>query len=93
MLNPLVAGPLQEAGWNKEDLRYFVYEKARWPLAEALEGPQRGGPGVINPESKERRPLWLDIPDENVMVPVLRKPENLLIVVAGPRQRHRLGCR
>ena len=84
VLNPLTAQRLADARWNKDDIRYFMYEKARVPL-EQFQAAESGH-GVVNPENKLRWPMWLRVPDEGVRVPALRKPEHLVITVAGGTQ-------
>ena len=84
VMNPLVAHSMHQAGWDKDDIRYYFYEKARVRREEQIEGFEGGG--ITNPDNKVRWPMWLNVPDEDVKVPTLRRPENLIIVVAGGTQ-------
>ena len=84
VMNPLVAHSMHQAGWDKDDIRYYFYEKARVRREEQIEGFEGGG--ITNPNNKVRWPMWLNVPDEDVKVPTLRRPENLIIVVAGGTQ-------
>ena len=85
VLNPAVAGPIFERKWTKNDIREFMYEKARVPL-EKIKAEGRIAPSTG--EGTEWWPRWLDVEDPNgeTMLPVLRKPENLIITVAGGPQ-------
>jgi len=77
VLGPDHAGMLGKEGWTKDDIRNFLYEMARNPL-ELLE--ERGGWGL-----DEERSEWAKNFDK---VPVVKKPENIVIVVAGGKGRH-----
>ncbi len=70
---------LSEHGWSKADVRRFIFEKARQPVRELR---NRGGwnmapfPPGVNPD------------DDECLVPIVGKPEDLLVMVAGGYQRH-----
>lgn len=85
VVNPLIATELGKAAWSIEDIQYFIYEKARVRLEDEFKAPEVGF-GVVNPDNKNRWPYWLNVPGEGVMVPAIRKPEDLLITVAGGTQ-------
>lgn len=76
ILSPAHARLLADGGFSKQDIQTFVYEKARLSVAEAealglelssLEWAQRLAKGD----------------DKNTFVPMIEKPEDLVIVVAG----------
>ena len=77
VLGPDHANFLAEENWTKDDIRGYLYEMARNPL-ELLEG--RGGWGL-----DEFRTEWAKKFEK---VPVVKSPENILIVVAGGKGRH-----
>jgi len=70
---------LNEAGWKKRDVRQFLFEHARKPVRML----RRGGP----PQGDVRRdlfwPRFVDPNDDNQMVPVVRSPDRINIIVAG----------
>ena len=74
-----VAQWLAEKGWSKDDVRLHLYEKARQP-GRALR--DRGGWG-LSPCHK-----GVDTDDDDAMVPIVREPGDILIVVAGGHGRH-----
>jgi hypothetical protein len=70
---------IHDKGWSKERVKKFIYDNARRPVRELRD---RGGwdmapfaPGV-------------DPNDDDCMVPIVGKPEDLLVLVAGGDQRH-----
>jgi hypothetical protein len=73
------AGWLAEQGWSKRDVSAFLFQEARQPL-RLLRG--RGGwqLGPLAP--------GVDMHDEDAMVPIVSRPEDILIVVAGGPGRH-----
>ena len=70
---------LADFGWSKEMMRSYIYENARQPLRELRD---RGAWG------KSPLPKFIDATDDNALVPIVNKPENILILVAGGHQRH-----
>ena len=79
VLGPEHARMLAEAGWKKRDVRQFLFEHARKPVRLL----RRGGP----PQGDVRRdlfwPRFVDPNDDDQMVPVVRRVENINIIVAG----------
>ena len=79
VLGPEHARILSEEGWTKRDIRQFLFEHARKPVALL----KRGGP----PQGDGRReflwPRFVDPTDDAQLVPVVRRPENIYIAVAG----------
>ena len=67
---------IAKAGWSKEDIRNFIYEKARISMAEA----EAAG---IKPAAREWAQRLADVTDESTLVPITARPEDLVIVVAG----------
>lgn len=70
---------LAELGWSKRDVQLFLFEKARQPV-RALRG--RGGWGM-SPLHK-----FVDPEDDECTVPIVPRPEDILVFVAGGEQRH-----
>ena len=84
VISPLQAERLSQKGWSKGDVKYFLYEKARVPLSKlraVWRGELEGGPE----RDGERWPKWFDVSEETALVPVVRRPENIHVVVAGGR--------
>ena len=79
VLGPEHARMLAEAGWRKADVRMFLFEHARKPVGLL----RRGGP----PQGDSRRelfwPRFVDPSQDDQRVPVVRRPDNINIIVAG----------
>lgn len=91
-LTPLVAGILAKAGYSKDDVKRWVYERALIPAKQFDEQLARIESGYNLRESVKRGKLserfaLSDDPDR--LVPVLHEPEELQIVVCGAPNRNR----
>ncbi len=79
VLGPEHARILSQAGWSKRDIKLFLFQHARKPVGLL----KRGGP----PQGDSRRglfwPRFVDASDDSQRVPVVRRPENIYILVAG----------
>ena len=79
VLGPEHARMLHQDGWRKRDIRQFLFEHARQPVARL----KHGGP----PQGDGRRellwPKFVDPQDDAQMVPVVRRPEDIHLIVAG----------
>ena len=79
VIGPEHAKFLHNGGWTKRDIRQFLYEHARKPVRLL----KRGGP----PQGDARRghfwPRYIDAEDDNQMVPVVRAPDRIHLMVAG----------
>jgi hypothetical protein len=77
VIGPLVARHLAEKGYSKSDVREALIERARKPagLMKANEYL-----GESHPFHFSR---FTDPKDDAALVPLIRRPENLLVVVAG----------
>ena len=79
VLGPEHARMLHADGWRKRDIRQFLFEHARQPVARL----KHGGP----PQGDGRRellwPKFVDPHDDEQMVPVVRRPEDIHLIVAG----------
>ncbi len=78
-IGPEHAKFLHADGWNKRDIRQFLFEHARKPVRML----KHGGP----PQGGARRghfwPRFIDPDDDDQMVPVVRAPDRIHIFVAG----------
>lgn len=70
---------IAEFGWSKRDVKTFIFENARKPIRELR---NRGGWG------KSPLPNFINPDDDDAMVPIVGRPENILVLVAGGHQRH-----
>jgi hypothetical protein len=89
VISPLIAHRLSEEGWSKAEVKYYLYERARVPLERVQRyNQQRFG---RNQEAGDPYywPRWLDVEGPGIMVPVVRSPDNLLVLVAGDPARSR----
>ncbi len=89
VLNPLVAQPLYDAGWSKQAIGEHVHERALVSLKTMLER------GRIQWDAGAPEDVWPGTPDDldaETMLAVLRKPEDLLITVAGGLQAGFCAC-
>ena len=89
VLNPLVAKGLHDAGWSKRAIGEHVHEQARVPLKRMLDRSR------IQWDAGAPEDVWSGSPDdldEAAMLSVLRKPEHLLITVAGGLQATFCAC-
>ena len=91
-LTPLVAGILAQAGYSKDDVKRWVYERALIPAKQFDEQLARVEAGYDLHEAVQRGSLakrFALSDDPERLVPVLRKPEELQIVVCGAPTRNR----
>jgi len=74
ILSPSHARLLADGGLSKQDIRNYVWEKARITMAEVeAEGRHVG-------VEMDPRPI---VGDRSVLVPMTERPEELAIIVAG----------
>jgi hypothetical protein len=91
-LTPLVSGILAKAGYSKNDVRQWIYDRALIPARQFDEQLARIEDGYNLQESVRRgilaeRFALSDDPDR--LVPVLHDPDELQIVVCGAPNRNR----
>ena len=83
VLCPSHAETIAQDGWTKQHLKEYLYEKARKPVRLVKLG------GLYGREVKRNFwPRWVNREDENEMVPLVRRPSEITIVVAGGPGRH-----
>ena len=89
VISPLIAHILSEEGWTKEEVKSYLYERARVPVERVRRYKQLryGRP----PEDADAYgwPKWLNVDETGVTVPVVRSPADLLVLVAGDPGRSR----
>ena len=78
IIGPEHAKTIAENGMSKKDVKRFFYENVRRPLSELLPGPD-GSEGV----TRERLPGWLNATSDVTLIPKVRSPEGIIVVVAG----------
>ena len=84
VLGPEHAEIIASAGWSKNDVRSYLYELARQPLSLL----KLGGIHGRHTHRNTLWPRWIDRNDDTAMVPVVRRPEDIHIMVAGGPGRH-----
>lgn len=79
VLCPRAANSLYHAGWSRNDIREYLYENGRVSVAQASKGAlyRQDAPDMPN------WPKWIDPNDPNGRIPVIRRKEDINIVVAG----------
>ena len=68
------AGFFAAAGWSKHDIQRALFERARQPWGLMKHRGKSKGP---------RFPEFVDQNDDNSMVPIIREPRDLIVIVAG----------
>ena len=79
VLGPEHARMLAQSGWRKGDVRHFLFEHARKSVAML----KKGGPPQGSTNLGHLWPRFVDPGDDAQMVPVVRRPEDIHILVAG----------
>jgi hypothetical protein len=83
VLGPEHAEVLARAGWSKRDVRTLLFEQARKPLAEVKLG------GMYGPDTRRNLwPRWIEHDNELERIPIARRAEDIVILVAGGAGRH-----
>lgn len=79
VLGPEHAHTIAADGWSKQDVQQFLFHAARVPLQRAKMGGMWG---------MQDWPRWLDGDDDNMMIPVVRRWEDMVVMVAGGAGKH-----
>jgi hypothetical protein len=83
VVGPEHAQDIAADGWTKQDIQSYLFEYARKPYAQARLG------GMYSEEVRQKLwPRWLDYTREDLMVPLVRSPEEILVIVGGGAGRH-----
>jgi hypothetical protein len=79
------AGILADAGFKRHTIQEFLHETARLPVGELKKGGMYG-------HNLERNlwPRWIDRRREDAMVPIVRRPDDIHLLVAGGVGPHSL---
>ena len=81
VLGPEHARIIADAGWSKNDVRAFLFEHARQPISVLA----RGGIHGRQVHRNSLWPRWIDRDDPNALAPLVRRAEDIHIMVAGGR--------
>lgn len=85
VLSPEHARVCADAGWRRADVRQFLFDTARVRHADLRLG------GLYGPDTaKNPWPRWLDLSSDETRVPVARRAEDIIVLVAGGPGRHSL---
>lgn len=76
VLGPEHATIIARDGWSKSDIRHFLFENARLPFGRIKAWGEYLGVSNLWPN-------WWNVADVQEMVPIVRQPEDILIIVAG----------
>jgi hypothetical protein len=83
VLCPSHAETIAGDGWSKQHVKEFLYEKARKPVRLCKLG------GLYGREvHRNFWPRWVSREDDDEMVPLVRRPSEITIVIAGGAGRH-----
>lgn len=91
-LSPLVASRIAAGGHTRRSVKEYLFENARIPASEFDEQLGIDRPGLTACEavkSGQLPPLFGESQNPNRMLPVVRRPDEFLIVVTGDRFRNR----
>lgn len=79
VLGPEHAQIIAAQGWSKQDVKRFIFETARHPRGRLKKG---GMWGMFD------WPEEYSADDDDLMMPIMRRPEDLIVIVAGGSGRH-----
>lgn len=83
VLCPSHAETIAKDNWTKQHFKEYLYEKARKPVGLVKLG------GLYGREVKRNFwPRWVNRDDDREMVPMVRRPSEITVVVAGGTGRH-----
>ncbi|MHB8577434.1 MAG: hypothetical protein ACYDCQ_19145, partial [Dehalococcoidia bacterium] len=85
VLSPEHAKVCAEAGWRKADVRQYLFETAR-----VRHGDLRAGGLYGRQTEKYPWPRWLDRSSDDTRIPIARRPDDIIVIVAGGPGRHSL---
>lgn len=79
VIGPRAAGTLANGGFSRDDIRKYLFENARVSVARS----RKRIPLVEKSTETPTWPKWLDLDDPQTLLPVMRRPEDINLVVAG----------
>ena len=74
VISPEPAALLRNSGWLKKDIRGYFFDRARQPVGKL----KRGGGWPTS-----QWPKWVDVNDDECLVPAAEKPDDFILLVAG----------
>ena len=89
VVSPLIAHGLHDEGWTKRDVQLYLYERARVPVERVRRYKELRYGRNVEAGAPYFWPKWLDTDGPETMLPVVRDPDNIMIVVAGDPARSR----
>jgi hypothetical protein len=83
VVGPEHARDISRDGWSKTDIKYYLYEYARKPYADARLG------GMYSDDvRRDLWPHWIDYNRADVTIPLVRTPDEILVIYGGGAGRH-----
>lgn len=79
VIGPEHAATIAAEGWSKHDVKSFLFQEARRPVGELT----RGGEYYGDVTWEKYWPQGIDRNDPTARIPVVNRPEDLLVIVAG----------
>lgn len=79
VIGPEHAATIAAEGWRKQDVKAFLYQEARRTVGELT----RAGEYFGDITWERYWPRWIDRNDPAARIPVVDRPEDLLVMVAG----------
>ena len=89
VISPLVARGLDQEGWTKKDVQLYLYERARVPVDRVQRYNKLRFGREQEPGDPYYWPKWLSVDEPDINVPIVRHPDNMLVLVAGDVGRSR----
>ena len=89
VISPLIAHQLSEEGWTKEEVKSYLFERARVPVERVRRYKELRYGRAAEDADPYDWPKWLNVDEPGVTVPVVRTPENIMVLVAGDPGRSR----
>jgi len=88
IISPIIAQTIAKAGWSKSDVQQFLWEQARlpaWQLERQLRDWNIRGVWNLEEDVKAGKipGLFFESADPQRMVPIVWKPEDIMIAVGG----------
>jgi hypothetical protein len=79
VISPEHASVFKQDGWRKQDVKLRVFEAARVPIGRMKRQ------GDWDATIARVTPRWVDLDDPESLMPVIRRPDDLIVIVAGAR--------
>lgn len=94
VMSPLIVEQLHKEGWTKQDVKYYVWQKARVPLRIARKGGPHTAPETMEAFKKGNWlwPKWIDQANDDELIPLTKRPEDIHVLVAGGRYMFNAFC-